>query len=235
MLRNMVRLSIHLLILIFCSGILASRPSVSEAAPAISCHCFQDRQFSPDQPQAFDPYLLATVQNRLLAHAFGVQRKEIVRFKMNGVGNDRLWIACRIARASGRDIGEILELNDKVKSWPALIEQLGLDPEALESTFLAALIQNVGEMEPAWQLIAEILIRNFEISALELSHLLQAGATRQEVILDVVLAATLKRSAPMLLTEQRQAGSWGALLAQYGVILDQLSAQITRQIGSDQR
>ena len=60
---------IPLLLVILSVQVLLAPGSVC-AAPAVACHCFQERQFSAEKPQAFDPYLLATGQNRLLAQTF---------------------------------------------------------------------------------------------------------------------------------------------------------------------
>ena len=42
-------------------------PLAAVAMPTINCHCFRDRSFDPQQPQAADGYFLATAQNSFFA------------------------------------------------------------------------------------------------------------------------------------------------------------------------
>ena len=67
-------------------------PVPATANPTISCHCFQDRSYNPNQPDAIDPYLLATTQNSLIAAFYQVPKRDLVRRKMTGTPNDEIWV-----------------------------------------------------------------------------------------------------------------------------------------------
>ena len=127
------------------------------ANPAINCHCFQDRSYDPRRPAALDPYLLATTQNSLLAVVFEVPKRQLVRSKMGGTPNDRIWIDLHLARGSQResddDAAEARRIVDRTVS-----ERLGIPEEEVQKT------REMGA-ENAQLILAAFLARREEGSA----------------------------------------------------------------------
>lgn len=202
-------------------------PVVAAAEPAISCHCFQHREFSPTQPQAFDPYLLATVQNRLLAHTFQVSRGEIVKAKMGGLTNDRLWTAYFLADAAETPPAKILAARQQASSWRAVVQRLQIDPERLGSTFGGALARGVDEGELAWNLVGTILTRDAGATVEEIAFLRRATGSLQETILATQLGKLLNLPGPELLERRLAVGSWGQVMADFDLVLDDLDRAVS--------
>ena len=202
--------------------LLTAIPATAAAESVTTCHCFQQRQYSPTQPKAFDSYLLATMQNRLLAHTFEVPRGEIVKAKMGGRTNARLWVAYALARSAGVPPASIFAAYDRKGSWQAVVRQYPPDPELLGSALFAGLARNADDAELAWLTVTDILGRNFGATPAELAALGRITGSLQETILATLLAQVLHLPLEEVPDRQRTAGSWGHLMAEAGLTLEQL-------------
>ncbi|MDH3998666.1 MAG: hypothetical protein OET90_07480 [Desulfuromonadales bacterium] len=199
------------------------------AASAVSCHCFQDRAFSAAQPQAFDPYLLATTQNRLLAHSFALPRKEIVSAKMAGASGDQLWVRHWIAAATGRSLDELDTLYVRHGSWQKTVLAIEGDPELLGALFWRELAQE-DEQRLAVAIVTQILQRDFALSTEELNTLFANNLPLKEQILAVILSRLKEQPIVTVLNEQVQVESWGALLERNKVSVETIETFLERQL-----
>jgi hypothetical protein len=210
----------------FCLPLVLLIASAGTAlgVPAITCHCFQERVFDPARPAAADPYLLASLQNRFLGYLYQVPRDELVRLKMSGVANDRLWVALHVARAAARPLAAVLDERAAALSWRELVARLEADPEALGAGFVAALAAGSDEALLARAVIDQALRSRLQAPPDLPATLRSRGASDQEVIAAVVLAAASGGSPADLVRQARLDRSWGALMQLSGWPLPRLDS-----------
>jgi hypothetical protein len=210
-----------IIVLIHFSVILMNGYSAF-AESAIQCHCFQEREFSSDHPQAFDPYLLATIQNRFMASYFGVSRKQIVKLKMTGVDNDKLWIAYELSQKSLQPVVETLAVIQKLQSWQSVLHELSLDPETLNAQLLTAMLGEGTDRSVAWFVVRKALLDKLAVDSELIGWLYERNATFQEIVLTAVLSSSSHMSIPEIVDRQEKLASWGRLLADQKLTLLQL-------------
>ena len=192
----------------------------SKAANTVDCHCFRVRTFSAENPSAFDPYLLATVQNRLLAYSFKIQRKDIVSMKMSGTPGAHLWIVFWVSQAMGKERNEVETLYDSYGSWSNLVAGEAVDPEVLGPRFTAAL--NSGRTQDfAWAVVAQILESHFDASSDRFLKLSSQGSSLKEALLAELLALMHKLDA-LVIFQKAQDSSWGSVLHELGTSIESL-------------
>ncbi|MDT8421041.1 MAG: hypothetical protein RQ754_11470 [Desulfuromonadales bacterium] len=196
-----------LLALFFC-------PVICFAGSTVSCHCFQQRHYLPQQSHAADPYFLTTAQNSLMAVLYRVEKKSLVRAKMNGAKADDLWIAHDLSRQSGRALTEILSSRSRVSNWGDVLIQLDIDPEQLETRFHDL----IGQPEAlAASIIDKVLIAELGAGRERVAKLSADRATGKEKILSVFLS-TVGQGDPVEIYRRAINGeSWGKLLHDSGV------------------
>lgn len=203
------------------------------AASTVDCHCFQDRQYSPGDPTAVDPYLLATTQNSTLAVAYGIPRKEIVRQKMLGADGKDLWIAYALAELNRRAASDLMVLHDSGGTWRRVL----LDGAPLQVPYY---LQGVDEVEWAQLIVNRAAQRILHMASGEIAGLRKVRANDQELLLAALLARSGDRPAMELLAQARSAaGSWGTLADSAGIDprnIEKLIREIARRApaGSNQ-
>ena len=204
-------------------------PQAGHAASTVACHCFQERVFSPDNPASFDSYLLATVQNRLLAYTFQRPRKEIVRDKMTGASGDDLWIAHLLAHVTGLPVVNVQALfaQQENRSWRLVVAELGVDPEVLGSPFMAALL-NDDSAGLAWAVVAQVFEQRFAVPGG--TFLAQRSrATLKEAILATILLEMKGDRIGDPIQRVRDGESWGQVtVADSGVSVDTLDDYLAK-------
>lgn len=105
--------------------LVLAAPSHASAENTIKCHCFQDRSYNPADRFAADDYILATSFNNLLARWFAVPHRQIILLKMReGVEQNELLIALKIAKETGADLGTMLGLRRDNTPWAAIIQEV---------------------------------------------------------------------------------------------------------------
>ncbi len=219
----MVRRCFFIAIPLLVALLLIVATGMSHAASTVDCHCFRDRSFSPEKPAAFDPYLLATVQNRLLSYAFAVPRKEVVSEKMSGVSGEGLWVAHWIARSANLPVAEIQNLHANKGSWRAVVAQKAIDPESLGSRFVAALLEEDNDLL-AWLVVSEVLGQSLAVSVEGFMALRQTGASLKEAILAHLIALLRQDRAQLVLKRARQNGNWGSVSIASGITVEDLDS-----------
>ncbi len=214
--------------ILFCLGILLALPFKSvHAASTVDCHCFRDRSFSPENPRAFDPYLLATVQNRLLAYSFDLSRKEIVGQKMSGASGDHLWVAHWMASVSGLEVNDLQGHFGEKGSWRAVVSKYEIDPEQLGADFMAALAKDDSH-QLAWAVVTQVLVTSLSVSSQDLMQLRRAGASLKEAILVSLLALIKKDNSMALFEEARRNGNWGSVSIASGTNIENIDGFLAK-------
>jgi hypothetical protein len=188
------------------------------AAPAIQCHCFQDRSFNPAKPDALDPYLLATTRNSLFAIVFDQDKKTVVRARMSGTSAEDLWTTYFLAARAGVPADTVAGLRHEGLAWPAVVQQLRLSPAALGEIFAARLRGGADTPELAAAAVDTALTERLRVAAPELAALRTAGAGDAETVLAVFLGRKTGRSAADILTQVRGGETWGALYDRTGLV-----------------
>jgi len=183
------------------------------AAPTVSCHCFQDRSFDPLRPAAVDPYILATTQNTLLAAAFGLDKKDVVRAKMTGVSGDELWLVHYLSDRSGLVPEKIAAARRQADNWRAAVHILGIDPASLSPAFFSALLGQADEALLAAAAADATLVDFCAVAPEEVGALRKAGASTAETVLASLLARKTGRAGAELFASVRDgSATWGGLL-----------------------
>lgn len=212
--------------------LLLSTAAPALAAPAISCHCFQDRSFDPQRAGAADPYFLATTQNSLLAATFGIPKKEVVRAKMGGLGGDDLWLAHSLTARAGQSVEHWLEARGTAGGWAKTIAAAKLPESALGSRLSSALKGNPGDADLARVVVEEVLEQRAGVAAGVLAELRKQRASLQETILAVFLAKQTGKPALELLDAVRSKNrSWGSLLAEHNIAGPEIEPRVVRMLG----
>ncbi len=194
-------------------AVLLAPPLQAMAMPAITCHCFRDRNYDPAQPTLADPYFLATTQNSFFAQLFAVDKGTVVMKKQGGASSDDMWIAWWVAPSAGVGAETLLQKKQGKDNWKELISPYGLNASNLGGRVAAALQARSGSARLAGAVVDEIVLRRQLIGEGELAELRRGGATNQEVIIAILIAGKLRLPAQKLFLEVRSGkSSWGALL-----------------------
>jgi len=194
---------------LFAILLLLLIPSLSQSAPAITCHCFTDRSYDPARPTLADPYFLATTQNAFFACAFGVDKKSIVFKKQQGVSSEDLWLAYALAARTGRDPEFLLQERKSKGSWRLVAVSLKLQGGGVAE----AVRTGASDERLAEQVVDELLLRYRFYAETELAALRKAGAGNKELILAALLAAKSGQSRTQIYRAVKNSGdSWGGQL-----------------------
>jgi hypothetical protein len=202
--------------------VLASSPALASPEladpsrapkPAAGCHCYRDRTYLPDRPAAADPYILATARSSLLSSAFGVPKRELVQASMTGTPPEDQWIAHWAAARAGTTADALLAKRRSAGSWKA-----ALATATLADGFRAALARGAPDGELAAIAVDDVLAARLGARADELRALRAAGASSEETVAAIVLAARLGRPARAILASVRaREATWGSLVDAAGV------------------
>jgi hypothetical protein len=195
------------------------------AAPAISCHCFQDRSFDAVRPAAADPYLLATTQSSLLATAFGVDKKELVRARMTGTPGEALWVAHYLADRCGRSAARSMAAYDKSGSWKAAAA--GCEMGKLGDRFAVLLEANAASEALASVAADEIVTTRLGADPKSIEQIRARGGSNAELVLAAFLARKGDRS-PGEIYADITAGraTWGQMLERTGGTASSIAGDI---------
>jgi hypothetical protein len=206
-----------------------SSPALAE--PAISCHCFRDRSFDAQRPEAADPYLLATTRNSLLAAAFGIDKKEIVRSRMSGTSGEDMWIAHFVARRTGIPAAELLSARGRASSWRAVLVPLKPDPERVGPRFTGALAAGAQDASLADAAADSVLETRLGVPPEVLLKLRAAGASTREIVFCVFLAGHADRPAAEFWAEaQSGRRSWGQILDGLGITAAAIEGEVRKML-----
>lgn len=189
------------------------RAAPAAADPTGPCHCYRVRTFDPAEPQAADPYILATTRSSLLSAAFGPPKRELVAAVMTGTSPEDLWIAHAAAAPAGRPAAALLDAKAKRGTWKA-----ALDGVALPARLAGAIARGAPDADLAAIAVDDVLAARVGTEPAELEAARATGASTPEVILAAVLAARLG-TAPATVLAPVRAGTatWGGALQALGL------------------
>jgi len=217
---------------VFCVFLIVlSSPAL--ATPAISCHCFTDRNFDAARPDAADPYFLATTQNSFLAAVFDINKKEIVKARMSGASEEDLWIGHFVATRSGRTHAEVTDARKQSPTWSEALSLLNPDVDLLGSRFVTAL-EGASETDMATAAADEVLTTRLRVAPEVLAELRTTGASTRETIISLFLSRRADHPALAFFTEV-QAGNktWGQLLDGLGIEPGMIEGEIHKMLQGD--
>ncbi len=213
--------------LIFC---LIS-PTMALAKPATACHCFKDRSFVPAYPGKADPYLLATTQNSFLASVFGIDKKEIVRAKMEGASGNLLWIACFVAKIVGVNADTLMAERKTAGSWKVVLKKSKIDLSKSGSHFKKAIASDASDDVLASVIVDQMLIDRLGAKAQEVNKLRSKGANSKEVILSTFLSLRSRRAASDYYNSVTTGQStWDAHLNSLGIKPKDVGLEISKMV-----
>lgn len=198
-----------------------------EAALAVNCHCFNQRDFDPANPGSSDPYVLATAGNSLLAAYYSAEKAAVVRFRMGGETETDLWLAFGAARAAGSKPEAYLEERAKAGGWAKVMGANTVAGEKLGAGFAESFAKGEGE---GARFLAEGAMKSL-LKATEgsLAELKGAGASIPEATVALYLAMVAKVNPKDALVAAKAGGAtWGRQLADAGVPTAMLSKQIMK-------
>ena len=191
-------------------GIMVSH---SFAGATVSCHCFQDRQYQPQQSHAADPYFLATTRNSLMAVFYQVDKRGLVKARMSGADADELWMTHELARQSGLPISSIAAAYRASGSWKQAVDEL-----RIAGRLQPSLRDNLEQPEHLVDVIVdELLMQALGVEAVQLRQLQQQGQTNPELILAVFLSRVGGLEPLEILRRHKSGESWGKLLHDQGL------------------
>lgn len=194
--------------------IILFSPMTGHTESTVSCHCFQQRQYLPQQSHAADPYFLATAQNSLMAVLYRVEKRTLVRAKMSGAKNDDLWIAHELSRQSGRVLTEIQRARSRLNGWSEVVSRLGISLDQLDPWFDDLL----GQPELlAASVIDHVLSADLGVAADRVALLRSNGGTNKEILLSVLLARVGEADPINIFDKVINGESWGKLLHDFGI------------------
>lgn len=195
-------------------------PSFSRAMPAISCHCFQNREFDANQPAAADDYLLTTTFNTFQGLALGIDKKSIVRAKMSGRTSEELWLKHWLAKEIGLSVEEITDRYEATGSWLELARRAGLAERGDLSSD-----RKLAESVAQWE-----MIRYFGVEKEELAVLQKKGASLKEMTLSLLISALTSCSAAEVFDRAHAEGeSWGRVAQKAGITFSAVETKMTKQ------
>lgn len=186
------------------------------AAGAVSCHCFQDRVFDPERPTAADAYFLATAQNSLIAAAFDIPKRDLVKAKMGGVDADLIWLSYYVADRTGLSVADLFE------AWTdggiaGMITRLKVKKVKLDKPFLEVLSPQATLVELAAGAYRSVMTSDLGIAGALLDRLEVFGANRKEQVLALFVSLLLAEDPVRIVKSVRTGGeSWGSVLASTG-------------------
>jgi len=198
-------------------------PASLFADSGISCHCFQDRVYNPEQPGAADDYILATTRNSFISALFEIPKKQIVKARMSGTPGEDLWLAGYLAQRSGQTVAELLVARQGVTDWNTLLINLDGFPEILAPEVAAPVLARKSATVVVSALVELQVVKHLGLPAGEIKKLRSEDATDSQLILVALLARQSGVSAIKIFRQRRMQGlPWDVLLNQMGLSPKQL-------------
>lgn len=214
---------------VVCSWLLISPAAAFAAGP--SCHCFNDREYDPQNPGKSDEYLLATAANSLLSAAYGLPKREIVEARMSGTSGEDLWISTYAAHRQGEAAGVLMTARAAAASWRDVFRSRGGHLESLGPRFVAALAEGAGDAVLARLAAADTLVTRLGTPWAHLDDLAGRGATLQETVLAALLGVWSSRSALDVYADVRAGKSgWSWLLAKVNRVPKQMGDEVAKTL-----
>ena len=191
----------------------------TNALGAISCHCFNDRDYNPADRFAADDYILATSFNSLLAKYFAVPKGQIIMLKMNeGVPEDDLLIGLKVAHTTGEDVNKLLGLRRAGKTWQEVIAGMEQQDKLRNDPILHGIISGVEAGQAGRDVVDEIISQFYAIPVEEITKLRKAGLSEKEITLVFILVHVSNQKTATLLAQHNEHNkSWSEIAHNLGI------------------
>lgn len=204
---------------------------LAQAAPTVTCHCFENRTFDATQPAAADPFFLASAQNSLFAVVASREKKQVVRAKMSGSLAADLWVNWKMAAAAEVTDENVTTLRREGLGWSVIAARLKVRPGQFDKAFAGVLEKQGTTAELATAVVDAVLAGRCGANPAEIKKLRLAGADDQQAILAVFLGRKNGHRADELHAAVKAGGvTWGSLLNDVGVNEENLESEIRRMV-----
>lgn len=208
---------------LFCLLMVLLFPFSVTAIPTITCHCFQDMSYNPDQPAAADEYYLASVQNSFFAAVFNTDRKSVVKQKKNGVSSDDLWIASWIGKIADIPAQRLLAQKRAQGEWSAILSSLSPTIETQRNSLAQALKACVSKEFMAQAVVEDVFVHYSILDQRALRDLRNAGASNQELVIATLLSKkTGEIPQRIYLNVKNGMKTWGEYISMTQLSMDAL-------------
>ena len=191
--------------------------TILHAELATGCHCFNDRAYDPSDKFAADGYLLATSFNSLLSEHFGISKRQIIQYKMQGgTSQDDILIGLTISKDSGGNLKHLLDLRKK-KSWAQILEGLMLSGYT-PSPVLIGLKEGTAAYQATSEIADKLISQFFRTSQKKVENFRAKGFTEKEITLLLLLASISNIPAETIASQHnKKRKSWSEIAHSYGV------------------
>jgi len=189
------------------------------ALGAISCHCFNEREYNPADRFAADDYILVTSFNSLLAKYFAVPKGQIIMLKMNeGVPEDDLLIGLKVAHTTGEDVNKLLGLRRSGKTWQQVIAGMPQQDKIRSDHMLHEIASGAEVGQAGRGIVDEIISQFYTVPLKEITRLHKAGLSEKEITLVLILVHVRdQKTAPLLKQHNKYNKSWSEIAHNLGI------------------
>jgi hypothetical protein len=208
-------------------------PAPLYADSGISCHCFQNRAYDPDQPGAADDYILATTRNSFISALFHIPKQQIVKARMSGTPGEALWLAGYLSLQTGQSVAALLAVRQRATDWNAFLVSLDGFPETLDPEVAAPVLARKPVPAVVSALVDLQVRKRLGLAAVEIETVRSEGATDQQLILVALLASHTGKPAVEIYNQRKRDGlPWDMLLNQNDIAPKQIDSLLRKILGS---
>ena len=212
-------------------AVMLLTPAAAFSAPAVSCHCFRDREFDRARPASADPYILATAQSSLLSAAFGIEKTKVVRARMAGTSADDLWVAHWSSARTGLEAEQFLASRSDEGSWRAAFSALKIDVSRLGQPFARELAAGATDAALGAEAADDVLRTRLCASPDDVRSVRAEGASTPEAVIACLLAPKARETPSAVISEVRSGQkTWGGLLKGVGMEPRDIEPEIRRKL-----
>lgn len=184
-----------------------------------NCHCFRNRTFNPADKFIADDYILATTFNSLLASEFGLSKRDIIMMKMrDGVANTDLMTALYIAKETGSEAKQLLQMRKKL-SWQEIVRPILVNSPQPSVTQALSFIENTTSDDEIAQHINRVMIyARFSASPAALEELQKHNLSAKQIVLAFTLGSHAGIPVDKIVDQYRNQGrSWSEIAHNLGL------------------
>jgi len=191
----------------------------SMALGAMSCHCFNERDYNPSDRFAADDYILATSFNSLLAKYFSIPKGQIIMLKMNeGIPEDDLLIGLKVAHTSGEDVNKIIGQRRSGETWQQVVAGIPQQDKIRRDPMLNRIVSGMEVGQAGRGIVDEIISQFYKVPVEEITKLRTAGLSEKEITLVFILVYARDQNTATLLKQRNEyKKSWSEIAHNLGI------------------
>ena len=166
------------------------------AESAVTCHCFKDRAYNPENRFAADEYILAATFNSLISKSFDISKKQIVLLKMKeGVRQEDLLIGLKISRSTNESFEHLIQLHRQNQAWSDILKDLMKRISVQADTVLQVIQSGVSDKAGSFEVADQIISNYFKAPLSEIKRFRLNGFDEREITLIFLLAKVSGKTA----------------------------------------